>query len=205
MTESDMNVALLMTALVINRYKKRMNHLSTYNVKLGYLTSNLKKRDQATYNQAIQYLEDIFKNHGQKLQEVKELAWKIKEGFEKISPLIQKFTGEICPTCKDVCCINKHGFYNFEDLIYLHSLGLSPPDYKFQGDELDPCQFLSSRGCILERQFRPSGCNWYFCDPLLEHMEKIPEYEEFDGSLTALAELWIELIDQFSNAIMKID
>jgi hypothetical protein len=158
-------------------------------------------RDQSTYNQAIHYLEESFHNHEHKLQKVKELARKIKDGIEKINPFIQQTTQTVCPDCRDVCCIHKHGYYNFEDLIYIHALGLKPPVYEFGRKDSDPCQFLTENGCSMERPFRPSGCNWYFCDFLLNHIEKSPDYSIFDSSLSDIAELWLELTEEFFYTI----
>ena len=162
---------------------------------------DLNCRDQNTYNQAIHHLEESFHKHGHELQKVKELASKIKDGIERISPFIQQNTQTVCPDCKDVCCINKHGYYNYEDLVYIHALGLGPPDCEFGRKDSDPCQFLSENGCSLERLFRPSGCNWYFCDSLFNHIEKRPEYQEFDSSLQDVVELWMELMKEFVRVV----
>jgi hypothetical protein len=158
-------------------------------------------RDQNTYNQITRHLEEVFHNYWHELQKVRELALKIKTGIESINPLIQQNTQKICPDCKDVCCISKHGYYNYEDLVYIHALGLKPPDYEFGRSDPEPCQFLSEKGCSLERPFRPSGCNWYFCDSLLENIEKSPDYHLFDSSLGNIAELWLKLIEEFYYVI----
>jgi hypothetical protein len=176
-----------------------------WNTEIDYLIRGLKHRDRNLHNQAILYLEEIFLNRENQLQKVKYLAWKIKGEIEKIGPFIQQHTQTICPQCKDVCCINKHGYYNYEDLIYIYALDLKPPDYKFGGKDSDPCQFLSESGCSLDRPFRPSGCNWYFCESLLEHMEKKPDYQEFDDSLTNLAELWMKMMEEFIQIVEGIE
>jgi len=154
-------------------------------------------KDPQIYTQVNQHLEESFHKNGQRFKKVKELARKIQDGFEKISPLIQQNTERICPECNSVCCISKHGYYIFEDLIYLCALGRRPADCEFGKNETDPCQFLSHNGCSIDRPFRPSGCTWYFCDPLLEYMEKKPDYHEFDGLLRDIAELWMEMIEEF--------
>jgi hypothetical protein len=156
-------------------------------------------RDQNSYKQTVHYLEETFDNHGNKLQKVKEIAQRIKNEIAGISPFIQQTTQIVCPDCKDVCCINKHGYYNYEDLVYLYALGLKPPDYESRRKDTDPCQLLSENGCSLERPFRPSGCNWYFCDSLLESMEKRADYHEFDNSLQDVANLWMEMINEFDK------
>lgn len=158
-------------------------------------------KDPLIYAQVTRRLEDIFRNRQHYLK-VQELAQKIRDGFEKISPLIQHNTERICPDCTSVCCISKHGYYLFEDLIYLYALGRRPADCEFGREEMDPCQFLSQNGCSIERPFRPSGCTWYFCDPLLEYMEKRPYYHKFDELLRDIAELWMEMIEEFIHVCL---
>jgi hypothetical protein len=165
----------------------------------NYNFSDIRCRDQNIYNQAIQYLGETFHKHGLKLQKVKGLALNIKDRIERISPFIQQTTQTVCPDCRDVCCIHKHGYYNYEDLIYIHALSLKPPVYEFGRRDSDPCQFLTENGCSMERPFRPSGCNWYFCDFLLDHIEKSFEYRKFDDSMGEIAELWLNMIKEFSD------
>ncbi len=151
------------------------------------------------YFQTLNSIKKVFIYNHDKLQNLKELAQKIKEGIENISPFIQQNTEIICANCSNVCCINKHGYYNHEDIIYITALGLKTPDYDFERNDSDPCQFLSKNGCIIERSLRPSGCNWYFCEDLLDYMEKRSDYGMFDSKLTEIAELWLEMIDEFKK------
>ena len=164
-----------------------------------HIFTHRERIDPEAYDQALLLLEKFFINNGDHLHEVKGLAQTIKIRFEKISPLIQQTTRTVCPHCADVCCISKHGFYNFEDMVYLCALGVKPPSIGPARNDSDPCRFLTENGCSMERAVRPSGCNWYFCDPLLEVIEKRPDYHAFDESLRDLAELWLEMIDKFSN------
>lgn len=161
--------------------------------------------DQAMYNQVNNFIEESFRKQGHKLQRVKELAQRVKEGIERISPFIQQSTEAVCPNCEDVCCLSKHGHYNYEDLIYIYALGLKPPEHDFTRKDSDPCQFLSEKGCILERSVRPSGCNWYFCGSLFDHIEKRPEYQEFDDDLRDVADLWMELTGEFAKVVKGMD
>jgi len=156
-------------------------------------------RNRNIYNHTTKNLKECFLKYEHRLQKVKELALQIKDGIEKIGHFIQQTTQTVCPDCKNVCCISKHGYYNYEDLVYLHALGIRPPDYDFEKKDEDTCQFLSESGCSLERPFRPSNCNWYFCDSLLEFMEKMPDYQEFDNLLGKVAELWMEMMDEFAQ------
>src|SRR4030043_1526214 len=154
-------------------------------------------------HQHIRYIGEVFSNQSYKLQRVRDLARKVKEGVEKISPFIQQSTEAVCPQCTNICCINKHGYHNSEDVVYILALGLQLPDYNFDRDDSAPCQFLSVRGCIMDRSVRPSGCNWYFCVPLLYHMEARSEYGEFDNDLRDIAELWLEMMDEFHRVIKE--
>jgi hypothetical protein len=135
----------------------------------------------------------------QKVKEVKVAAGTIRTAIEKINPFIQQATETICPKCREVCCISKHGYYSFEDLVYMHALGLQAPQHESGRADSDPCQFLSEKGCSMDRAARPSGCNWYFCGALLDHMEQMPGYREFDDALNEVAELWMKMMEDFKS------
>jgi hypothetical protein len=160
-------------------------------------------KDPHIYTHVMRHLDESFQKNDLEYQNVRAFAQNIRDGFEKISPLIQQNTEKVCPECRHVCCISKHGYYLFEDLVYLYALGLIPPACEFGKNDTDPCQFLSHNGCSIERPFRPSGCTWYFCEPLLEYMEKKPEYHEFDELLRDIAELWMEMIEEFIRVYCK--
>jgi hypothetical protein len=159
------------------------------------------RKNPTLFLQCIRHIEEIFSNQSHKLRRVRDLAQKIKEGIEKIDPFIQQSTEAVCPRCTNVCCINKHGYHNSEDLIYIYALGLKLPDYTFNKDDSTPCQFLSDKGCVMSRSVRPSGCNWYFCDSLLDYMEARPENGKFDDDMRDVAELWLEMMDEFQRVI----
>jgi hypothetical protein len=144
-------------------------------------------------------LGEIFRNSSRTSHKVKEIARRIRSGIEKINPFIQQATRTVCPKCEDVCCISKHGYYNFEDLVYMHALGLKAPQNESGREDSDPCQFLSEEGCSIDRAVRPSGCNWYFCDPLFDYMEEMPGYREFDDALKEVAELWMDMMEEFTS------
>ncbi len=163
------------------------------------MVGKLDCKDHETHTRVILRLEDIFRVRRNDLHRITELAQRIKDGFEDISPFVQETTGTVCPRCTNVCCVSKHGYYNYEDLVYVSALGLKISSYEFGRKDSDPCQFLSGSGCSLERSTRPSGCNWYFCDPLLEEMEQRAGYRAFDDSLLNVAHLWIEMIEEFSG------
>ncbi|NOZ24856.1 MAG: hypothetical protein GXO94_02030 [Nitrospirae bacterium] len=110
--------------------------------------------------------------------------------FEEISPLIEGYTSKVCPSCEDVCCKQKHAYYDSEDLVYVSALGLALPEYGDRGLE-EPCEFLSVSGCSRPRWQRPFRCTWYFCEPLLRHMEEGPgrPYRRLVGLLQEIVEL----------------
>jgi hypothetical protein len=102
---------------------------------------------------------------------VKKTALEIKELLEEISPLIEGYTAEVCPGCEDVCCKQRHAWYDEEDRVFIHALDCSEPEYSSRTAD-EPCEFLNSNGCIRPRWQRPFRCTWYFCVPLLEHMSE---------------------------------
>ncbi len=100
---------------------------------------------------------------------IREKAVGLYRLLERASPLIEQYTSEVCPTCEDVCCKQKHAYFDDEDMIYITALGVEVPEYDERGPE-EPCQFLSERGCTRPRGHRPFRCTWYFCPPLLSYM-----------------------------------
>jgi len=169
----------------------------TMNINPDYALKNDTCRNPRTYNQVIHFFQKTFSGSGDELKEVANLARKIQEGIKRMNPFIQQANQSVCPQCKDVCCISKHGYYTCEDLMYLTALGLEPPHTIFGMNDTDPCQYRLEHGCSLERSRRPSGCTWYFCESLLDYMEPQPLYREFDESLRDVAELWLAMAEEF--------
>lgn len=136
----------------------------------------------------------------------KKLANQLKLEMDRVSPFIQHITSAVCPTCKKVCCINRHGYYDDQDLIYICALGLEPPSYKEGMEDTDPCQFLSESGCTLERSVRPFRCNWYFCNSLIEYMERGPSkpYREFINRFQRIIELRRTTLDERLKAVSAL-
>jgi hypothetical protein len=144
-------------------------------------------------------IETLFEEHGAELLQVKTMACKIRDGINQIDSFVQQAAAAVCPSCEKVCCINRHGYYDCEDLIYIYALGLKLPAYKECVRDADPCQFLSMYGCTTQRSIRPFRCNWYFCNPLLEYMEKCPQrqYREFINRFHEIIDLRAEMIKEF--------
>ncbi|MEC4686458.1 MAG: hypothetical protein VST71_12095 [Nitrospirota bacterium] len=104
---------------------------------------------------------------------IEDVLFRLRGLFEEISPLIEGYTSEVCPNCEDVCCKQRHAYYDSEDLICISALGLAVPEYSERGLEAR-CEFLSFNGCSRPRWQRPFRCTWYFCEPLLRHMSDGP-------------------------------
>jgi hypothetical protein len=149
-------------------------------------------------------IRDFFHSNKEDLARVLELAQQVRTMISTIDSFMQQHTSAVCPECRKVCCVNKHSHYGCEDLIYIQAVGLEP-HVREQRSDHEPCQFLETAGCRLDRTVRPSGCNWYFCDALYNSMEKAPgkEYIDFDRSLQELADLWMELCAEFRRQFKK--
>lgn len=130
---------------------------------------------------------------------LRDIAHAIKARIEDIDPFIQQQTEVVCPVCEERCCINKHGYYDELDEIYIMALGLELPSYRTGLSDTDRCQFLTDRGCSKERYQRPFRCNWYFCRALLNHMENGPSrpYREFIRIFNEILDLRRELLNEF--------
>lgn len=166
---------------------------------LNLLNYELSWHDMEKWDKAIRLLKIFSSAHHKELTHVKDLARIIKFRIDEIDSFIQQNTSIICPNCKNVCCINRHGYYDYEDIIYIHALGLTPPTYKEGIRDTAPCQFLSEYGCTIQRSIRPFRCNWYFCNALLKHIEQGPArpYRLFIKQLDEIVDLRKEMLDEF--------
>lgn len=100
-----------------------------------------------------------------------ELSNELKSAFSAVSPFIEKHTSIVCPVCEKVCCIDKHGRYESNDLVFLRPLGVDIHHNPSEREETDPCRFLNEKGCSRERWQRPFRCTFFFCDALLKSLE----------------------------------
>ena len=113
---------------------------------------------------------DVFISHKDRLIKVRDIAADISADIEHLSVFIQKHTPVVCPDCSRVCCINRHSYPAYDDVLYLYARGEIIPRYTAGLDDYAPCQFLGHMGCSIPRVLRPYRCNWYFCTPLLHHI-----------------------------------
>ncbi len=149
----------------------------------------------------IAYIKNVFHLYPHIFNEINGIAKSIKQGIEKVNFFIQQSTSAVCPACTNRCCLNKHGYYDNLDILYITALGSEQPSYKQGLSDDEPCQFLSELGCVKERYIRPFRCNWYFCEPLLRHMEQGPArpYREFIRVFNEIIDLRAKLIQIFEQ------
>ena len=106
-----------------------------------------------------------------KATDKKQLAEELRDAFDIVSPFIEKHTAIVCPDCESVCCKDKHGRYDENDLVFLRALGVDiPPDIS-EKEETDGCRYMTEKGCSLDRWMRPYRCTFFFCDALLKSLE----------------------------------
>ncbi|MDA8340111.1 MAG: hypothetical protein M0Z70_12500 [Nitrospiraceae bacterium] len=172
---------------------------------LNLLNHELSWHKRSDWDEAIELLKTFSFEHTDELCHVNDLARIVRFRIDEIDSFIQQNTSIVCPNCEKVCCINRHGYYDYEDLIYIHALGLKPPTYKEGVSDTDPCQFLSEFGCAIERSIRPFRCNWYFCDALLKHIENGPAkpYRTFIKQLDEIVDLRKEMLDEFFRILKE--
>ena len=146
------------------------------------------------------FLNQCFTRHGEELCEAVEHAHTLSSLMAEVSPFIQQNTAAVCPACEKFCCVNRHGYYDHRDLIYIFALGLRHPDYREGLEDAGPCQFMSGSGCTLERSVRPFRCNWYFCAALLAHMENGPArpYREFVDRFREIVDIRSKMLEAFA-------
>ncbi len=101
-------------------------------------------------------------------------AAKQKRLLIEISPMIEEFTAQVCPGCRDVCCKQRFGVMNEQDMGFCAALGAPRPEYDPGRMPDGPCQFMGAAGCVNPRWLRPWRCTAYFCDTLLAAMNSGP-------------------------------
>lgn len=147
----------------------------------------------------LRLIEQVFSRHAARLGPVSDHARNFASLIQEADPFIQKNTGEVCPECEHVCCINKHSYHTCFDVLYLLALGETVPSHMTGIADSEPCQFLSPGGCRLGRFLRPYRCTWYFCTPLLEHIHNTParRYRAFISCLERMSLEREVLVDAF--------
>jgi hypothetical protein len=144
-------------------------------------------------------IRDIFAHRRGEMARADKLSRHIRDRIEGVSDFIEENSSAACSDCPSPCCIEKYSRYTCDDLVYIYSLGLKPERREHMAPN-EPCHFLKEDGCALDRTVRPMGCNWHFCDDLIERMSDAAagsEYEEFTDSMEEIITLWIELMGEF--------
>ncbi len=78
----------------------------------------------------------------------KEIAKELKNAFKVISHFIEKHTSIVCPACEKVCCINKHGNYDNNDVVFIKALGIEIPYYTHDRKDTDPPAGFSKKKAV---------------------------------------------------------
>jgi hypothetical protein len=102
-------------------------------------------------------------------------AERIRQVLIDLSPMIEEYTARVCPDCRDICCKQRHGIMNDQDLRFLSALNVKLPSYEQDRPPDGPCQFMAPEGCTSPRWLRPWRCTSFFCDALLDVMNSGPQ------------------------------
>ncbi len=127
--------------------------------------------DKKAYRNACSMIDTIFTSSLSDTRRLYELGSAIRIRFNELEPLLDRYTSGICAACHTGCCVNRHGFPDFEDLLVFKSLGLERVEFDSTLSEHGLCQFLGEKGCMLSRVQRSYRCTWFFCDDLLDRFE----------------------------------
>jgi len=169
------------------------------------LNDDLTWHDNDKWNEALSLLRILSGHELDSLIRIREMAAALRGKIDDVDSFIQENTAQVCPACRKVCCINKHGYYDYQDLIYITALGLGPPSYGEGIDDTEPCQFLRETGCLIERSIRPFRCNWHFCSELIAFMNSGPAkpLREFNDKFRELQALRQAISDAFFSIVSK--
>ncbi len=132
-----------------------------------------------------------------------KLARTIKNLLIECSPLIDEYTAAVCPSCRSVCCKQRHGAFTTVDRVYLDALGEKVPPHDPAWPPDSSCQFLGPSGCAKPRWQRAWKCTWFYCSPLLEALASGPTHKA--RKLTFLQQELIRLYDEFGSTALSAD
>ena len=150
---------------------------------------------------------DVFRHHNGRLNRVRDIAAGIAEETEHLSVFIQQHTAVVCPECASVCCINRHSYHAFEDIVYIYALGEQIPQHTPGLDDSEPCQFLGKPGCAIPRYLRPYRCNWYFCSSLLARIAELSTMRHYRLFISLLEKITRErqgLMEEYTAEVGDI-
>lgn len=145
----------------------------------------------------------IFRSHGSELIRSQKLATEISSLIDTLGLFIKRHTETVCPRCLNVCCINRHSRYAYDDIVYLSALDEQMIPRKKDISDTARCQFLGEKGCVIKHSLRPYRCTWYFCPALLEQIELDPvrEYKRFIELLQQITRKRVYLLDAFAGVV----
>jgi hypothetical protein len=149
----------------------------------------------------------LFRHHKDRLKKVIDSASGIFADMRTLGDFIEGHTSLVCPSCSNVCCINRHSYHSFEDMIFIYAIGEEIPRHSSALADETPCQFLGEEGCIIPRTLRPYRCNWYFCSPLLGHITEHSSsrrYRFFIGLLQNITEGRQKMINEYVSGVLGI-
>jgi hypothetical protein len=152
-------------------------------------------------------VDDVFRHHNDCLIKVRNLAVLIAEDIESLGAFLQQHTAVVCPECTSVCCINRHSYHAFDDIVYILAMGEKIPLHNLALEDSGPCQFLGEQGCTMARSLRPYRCNWYFCLPLLVHItdhNSNSDYRWFIKVLQEITEKRQKMMEEYASVVKNI-
>ncbi len=122
-------------------------------------------------------------------------AQRLKQLLIESSPLIEEYTRQVCPSCTDVCCRQRHGMFTAADRAYIAALDEEVPTHDPRLSLDGACQFMGPSGCVKPRWQRAWKCTWFFCGPLLAALSEGPQKKmrQLSAMLEEMGRLYGEL------------
>jgi len=161
---------------------------------------------RASLETSIKAIEQVMKQDEEMACRIRSLSRELQKTYLALESYFKKYTEPFCSRCDHPCCVNRHGFPDFEDLVVFSALGTRLwENFDFSAKDRAPCQFLGKDGCTLERCNRSYRCTWYFCDEVFERFraQSLKDYEHFEILLDRLGKQRMEILELFDSAWKK--
>ena len=145
----------------------------------------------------------VIEQHHARLKRAIRLAARIRQGLEKLFPVMNELCLQTCRLCPNPCCLVATVWIDFRDLLFLHLSELPIPPAQLVGDLNEDCRYYGYHGCRLPRLLRPWACTVYLCGTQWHCLRRTPSdaQKAFEDTVADIKTQRLAMEDAFIQTI----
>lgn len=155
------------------------------------------------WREATETVAWLVRRFAEPLTSAKIQAQAIHRELASVFPNLDWLCRHTCRWCPEPCCQVATVWIDFQDLVFFHLIGRTPPGAPLISEVGDVCRYSGPRGCTLARICRPWICTWYVC-PTQQAILRGREQEmgrEIDRAFTAIKKRRSAMAAAFIDAV----